>query len=253
MPNSLEVALNKIPRDYFNQHPGGWPNEISTALIDAVYTIAANYSTKSGAGMGARVKTLRSIFYEKHPEVIDSLGELTQLDESDIRSVMGNNKVAPGHKGEKYKSLAVLQAANNIKAIQTQPRKGPKNNNQICAPQYIDSASDLTNYVTSSVANRKKAERAYTSVVGLGPVTFEYFLMLLGVPGIKADRMLTQFVRDALEDPQLSPAQARTELTTLYESWHGKENHSLIDFDHAIWLYQRQLNESNRSNKNNNQ
>lgn len=40
--------------------------------------------------------------------------------------------------------------------------------------------------------------RAYTSVKGLGLVTAEYFLMHLGVDGVKADRMIVRFVNRAL-------------------------------------------------------
>jgi hypothetical protein len=33
---------------------------------------------------------------------------------------------------------------------------------------------------------------------GLGPVTWDYFLMLLGTPGVKADTWIVRFAADAL-------------------------------------------------------
>jgi hypothetical protein len=44
-------------------------------------------------------------------------------------------------------------------------------------------------------------KKAYTSVHGLGPITWVYFGMCLGKPGVKADTWITRFVDDAVGRP----------------------------------------------------
>ena len=84
-------------------------------------------------------------------------------------------------------------------------------------------------------------KKAYTSVLGLGPVTFEYFLMLLGVPGVKADRMILRFVSRAVGEPLDEP-----EVLQLVKDAHTEllareiVDCSLIEFEHAIWRFERQ-------------
>lgn len=135
---------------------------------------------------------------------------------------MGNGKVSPGKKSEQYKSQATIQAARSF------VRLG------------VDSAEELGQLVVEGDRGISMAKKAYVGVPGLGPVTFDYFLMLLGWPGVKADRMLTRFVREALGEPSLAPQQVRDKLLAFYEEWSLKELHSLVEFEHAIWLYQRE-------------
>ncbi len=58
------------------------------------------------------------------------------------------------------------------------------------------------------------AKRVYTGVQGLGYVTFEYFTMLLGIPGVKVDIMIKRFITEALSTAGLESVDAQTSPTT---------------------------------------
>lgn len=76
--------------------------------------------------------------------------------------------------------------------------------------------------------------RSYTSVKGLGEITWSYFCMLLGHQDVKADTWIQRFVHESLGRPT-----------------DGKEAQSLVreaatllhvdarDLGHAIWPYMR--------------
>jgi hypothetical protein len=85
---------------------------------------------------------------------------------------------------------------------------------------------------------------AYTRVHGLGKVTWEYFTMLLGHPGIKADTWITRWVSDAVgADRQLTSEHANALLkeaaTELGIGAGNAEPPTLTQLDHAIWKVAR--------------
>ena len=86
--------------------------------------------------------------------------------------------------------------------------------------------------------------RAYTSVYGLGKVTWEYLTMLLGHPGIKADTWITRWVSEAVHaDSRLSSKEARDLLAAaasgLGIGWDDPAQPTLTQLDHAIWKVAR--------------
>lgn len=83
-------------------------------------------------------------------------------------------------------------------------------------------------------SSMSELQSAWTSVTGLGAVTFEYFAMLLGQPGVKADVMIRRFV-GAGDERAVAAADARK----LVKNVAKKMQVNPIDLDHAIWAYQR--------------
>jgi hypothetical protein len=75
---------------------------------------------------------------------------------------------------------------------------------------------------------------------GLGEVTAEYFAMLLGHPGVKADTMIRRFVSKALTRAGL-PAVGRQEAHRLVKAAHEADGRgeNLTRTDHAIWRFER--------------
>jgi hypothetical protein len=71
------------------------------------------------------------------------------------------------------------------------------------------------------------------SVPGIGRGTASYFLMLLGAPGVKPDRMVHRFLRDAAGHA-FSNAQAESVVVAAAERL-SVQPHVL---DHAIWRYE---------------
>lgn len=84
-------------------------------------------------------------------------------------------------------------------------------------------------------ADSEAMKRIYTSVSGLGWVTFEYFSKLLGVPGVKVDTMIARFVDSALVAScfrVVNNCGARTLVVDEYSSLQRGKTVSY--FEHAI-------------------
>ena len=63
---------------------------------------------------------------------------------------------------------------------------------------------NIAGHITA--ANTATAKRVFQSVPGIGYATASYFLMLLGAPGIKPDRMIHRFLQDATGSSRTRPA-----------------------------------------------
>lgn len=198
-------AVREIPAENFSAYGGGWPDEISTALLDAVFSMRAVYrSERPGVGVSGRLSTFR----DAHSEAKNDLTLLHAVGEREIERIMGSTKSA-----QRLKSVVAIEAAR----------------------RFVESGVVTANdFRSKDIAEMKKV---YTSVRGLGWVTFEYFSMHLGVPGVKADTMIVRFVNRALEANGLqhvTPGETRS----LVVEAHGQTGlgESLMHFDHAVWL-----------------
>lgn len=212
MPNpqldAVVTALANIEDSEFTVYTRGWEGEISTALLDAVFSIRAKYEASDPAkGVIGRVRTLR----DEHPEVRADLRALVAVGEERIREVMGSTVT-----GGRRKSECVIDAAEALLSLDPP----------------IATAADALEAGPVVVTN------AYTSVKGLGEVTAEYFQMLLGVEGVKADRMIIRYVNDALGQAGLDPVNERTARQLVMDAYEvdARGAASLTAFDHAIWL-----------------
>lgn len=92
--------------------------------------------------------------------------------------------------------------------------------------------------------NTAVVKKAYRDTNGLGWVTFEYFLMLLGRPGIKPNTLIQGFINGALNtaQPELSAVRDRAagEIPRrVYEKTELPEGMGPTDVDRTIWLWQR--------------
>lgn len=133
-------AVKNIDKIHFAALPDGWPDQIGIALVDAVYSIQADYLAKDPTkGVLNRVRAFRSAY----PEAANDLERLCSLGEQAIREVMGNGKSAG-----RYKSVCVVEAAENFLALDPP----------------VKNASHLH-------ALNPDHKRAYTAVKGLGWVT----------------------------------------------------------------------------------
>lgn len=201
------AAIDALPKELFTAYRGGWPHSIGVALVDAIYSIQASYDSKNpGKGVLNRVKQFRS----DHPAAVDDLRALAALEEGTIRKVMGDGKTS-----QRTKSGAVREAAQALTTLH---------------PPIVH-AGDFT------AERLDDAREAYTHVHGLGKVTFEYFAMHLGIPGVKADSLLTRFVaRHAYQDESLKlrSHQVIDLVTRAFEMCsHGAE--TVTHFEHALW------------------
>lgn len=212
---AVQSAASVIPAELFKEYGGGWTSEISTALVDAVFSIQALYRAKDpNAGVIGRLQTFR----REECAAVDDLRVLSSLGSDRIREVMGSG-VSAGH----LKAEAAVEAADGLIAAGVFHAQG-----------FLD-------------ADKKEMKRIYTRVRGLGWVTFEYFSMLLGIPGVKADTMITRFVNNALISASLAKVDDRQARALIVEAHNEtKRGKTLTHFEHAIWLYQSDLSASSR-------
>lgn len=202
---SAEVALvvaavkTELPAKWA-QWGGGWPNEVEAALIDAVLSIQSRYGKKPTSGVRGSIGRYRA---DRDTAPLDDLDALAGYSLDRLTAVLDNRQKTGGVP----KAQALISAAG------------------VLSTTGIRHAAELD---STSVNHRA----AYCSVKGLGPVTWTYFTMLLGHPGVKADTWIVRFTTAALGRPVTSfqagqvITGAATELGV-----------SSTDLDHAIWRH----------------
>lgn len=199
-----EVA--KLEEEEFTAYSGGWKGNIGTALVDAVFSIRAKYQAKDPAkGVIGRLRS----FNDTHPGAMNDLTALVDVGAEELANVMGNTVTSGRRKAD-----CVIEAAEALLALDPA----------------IVTADDLVK------ADQSAVKTAYTSVHGLGWVTCEYFQMLLGIPGVKADRMIVRFVNAALEAAGLASVDARGARALVKAAYkQTPRGETLTHYEHAIW------------------
>lgn len=192
----LDSIANKLPAERA-AWPGGWPGEIEAALLDAVLSIRSRYGSPTTGVRGA-VAAYRKAFGSP----LDDLTRLQRLTKDELTSLVGRQRTSGRLKAE-----AILEVAANLVSA------GVRHAEQL-----------------DPVAHH----RSYTSVKGLGEITWSYFCMLLGHQDVKADTWIQRFVGESLgrstnsKEAQNLVTQAATRLQV-----------DARDLDHAIWSYMR--------------
>ncbi|GLI29531.1 MULTISPECIES: hypothetical protein [Brachybacterium] len=210
---ALVAEVAKLDDAEFTAYSGGWKGNIGTALVDAVFSIRARYQAEDPAkGVIGRLRA----FNEKHPEAMNDLSALASLGEQELIDIMGR-----GVTGKQTKAACVVEAAEALRALEPA----------------IVTAADLL------AADPYAVKKAYTGVDGLGWVTCEYFQMLLGKPGVKADRMIVRFVNAALARAgfdEVGPSEAHGLVAQAFEI-NDRGAASLTHYEHAIWRAKGEL------------
>jgi hypothetical protein len=203
--------------------PGGWPNRADLALLDAVYSTRQRYETS----VLPKVYEWR----DKYPiPEIPELHYLSQIDENEIRKVFGQT-VMPGvrsSKGQrKKKSVGIVETARRLFAHL--PR--------------LASADEIITEVARN--GRERTVALLRETKGIGPATASYFLILLGIDGVKVDTLLGSWVKSQLGDPSLTD----NALTTLVAEAASGFARQARDLDYAIWRHES-ARRSNRRRSN---
>lgn len=69
--------IRNLTEEQLPAYPGGWPNHLPLALLDAVFSIRAQYTTKYGKGLAPRLKK----FKDAYPLAAQDLYEFLKLTE----------------------------------------------------------------------------------------------------------------------------------------------------------------------------
>jgi len=158
--------------DAWPEWQGGWPGEISTALIDAVYSARATYYNWHGTGIWGQVAGWRMSPKRKRLHLEDLVTEMTPSMNKwmviygfDGASPGRSRRAAFGHS----KAAAVREAAEALIGAG------------------ISTAGDI------NAANVADVRRILRSISGIGRETVNRFLLLLGAPGTEADGVTARF------------------------------------------------------------
>ena len=220
--NALELVLSHIDSTItrkpavWSKWPGGWSDQIGTALVDAVYSARATYSTKHGRGVLPLLQAWQASAGDSTSSLVALIKEIEAEGPHPWAVRFGNEQHSPSRSadapGGPWKSAAVLEAAINLRALS------------------IDSAADITD------ENAAAVKAALRSVQGIGFATTNYFLILLGRPGVKPDRMIHRFLKKAT-DHKWSDAQAN-DLVVAAAAQIGARGVAPHELDHAIWSFE---------------
>lgn len=193
--------------------PGGWPGDIESALVDAVFSARAVYRSRRGRGIHADVTRWREARSRSEFTLKALLDEIDAVGPPKWAERFGNSQNSPSRPasapGGASKAAAVRQAACLLQ------RK------RVSTDSDIDSE------------NVELVKKTIRRVPGIGYATTNYFLMLLGRPGVKPDRMIHRFLEEAAGH-RFSNSEAEQTIRSAAELL-GVEPHEL---EHAIWRFE---------------
>lgn len=213
--------IQKLTEQQLTAYPGGWPNHLPMALLDAIFSIRTQYNTKHGKGLAPRLAK----FKEKYPLAAQDIRELLKLTDSEISEILGHGVTAGNSKAR-----AALQVAENLVNVEIPSV-------ELIYPQRIPvyCAEDFD----PSIYQHRQA---YLSVQGLGKVTYRYFTMLLGHGDVKPDVWIIRAVQRVADTYKIgifvTPALAHKVVTNAHERTGLGE--TVTHLDHAIWLNERE-------------
>lgn len=178
----------------------GWPGNVELALIDTVLSIRARYGVTADTGVRGAIKRYKSATERTE---WDDLSVLAAADPGSLAEVLANRQKT----GRVSKTEAIVAVAGRL------------------ADAGVVHAAD----VDRTLAEQRQA---YCGTKGLGPVTWEYFLMLIGHDGVKADTLVTRFVTEAIGRKLDSETVVRLVTKTA-----AAMDMRAADLDHSIWRH----------------
>ena len=193
--------------------PGGWPGDIEAALVDAVLSARAVYRSKRGRGIYANVVDWRDA-RDRRNWALDAL--IAEIDAAGVSNWARKFGEPPGVPAPpSFRAIRLLKAAAVRHAASALREHG------------INEASQI------DINNVKGVKLALRSVPGIGYATSNYFLMLLGAPGVKPDRMIHRFLKEATGHAFTDTEAERT--TRAAAEQLCVQSHEI---DHAIWRFE---------------
>lgn len=203
----VEAVLGK-PEDW-PKWRGGWPHRADLALLDAVYSTRQEYETT----VLPKVLKWRDKYAQpRQPE----LEYLAQLSAAEIQNAFGANRL-PGVEPSRYKSEGVIETAKRLVSL---------------SPQ-LASAEMIVEAVNHGHSKSVRSELERTK--GVGPATSSYFLILLGVDGVKVDTLLGRWVRRETKDELIRNEEIEA-LVGKVATDHFNVNKQQLDY--AIWRHE---------------
>lgn len=198
----IECIEREVPPTSWPKRIGGWPGQLEAAVLDSVFSIRARYGTET---TGVRAVVGRwSMYRDAELDDLQVLADFATRPD-DLVTILGNHQKLSG--GLTTAAGAASAAAGLL-------------------------AADVRHAADVTTGDRERD--AWCSIKGLSDVTWTYVLMLLGVPGVKADVMIRRFVRSATGRPTSAGEAGRLVLAAAARLYVD-----VSDLDHAIWSWRR--------------
>jgi hypothetical protein len=218
--SGLETLVSACERDLGDSDlwfkPSGYPSSLALCIIDAIYSTGAHYTQvvkivdryykhRRAAGDDATTDSPRDLLSS-----IDSAGGPERW----AAEVAHNSRPTSTKAGAPLKAYAIAEAAQGLELL------GVLTTDDLRARADTDDLDDV--------------KRMWLAIPGQrSGITWEYVLMLAGIPGVKADRMVTRYVARVLGVPA---AGIGAGLAADYvKAVAAEKNWSVIHTDHAIW------------------
>ena len=171
--DAVVTALGGLPEATW---PGGY-HQTGLAVLDAIYSVNARYEP-----------TVRNVIarYRAHRPSADADSA------SDLISAIDGAGGPARFAAEVVKNRQRTSSTNGILKSDAARQ---------CAHVLVDLGMDRAEQVRAAVgtADIERLKRGWLAVKGQhSGITFRYFLMLLKVPGVKADRMIHRFIREVI-------------------------------------------------------
>ena len=190
--------------------PEGYPNSLALCIIDSIYSTGSQYS--SVVNVIERCKTSPGA-HEGAFALARSIREVGSA-RNWASSIAHNLKPAHTKPGAPLKAEIIEQAAN------------------VMTEHNIDTVPDFVAHVSDDPVGNK-VHRAWKRLPSQSSgVTYNYLLILAGIPSVKPDRMVLRFLAQALgEDAELN-VQRAVELMTQTAKRMNVDARAL---DHIAW------------------
>jgi hypothetical protein len=215
--DAAQRLTKKLPPGPWAPWPGGWPDQIELAVLDAVFSIRAHYGKRAEGGEPATgvyrvLDNWRRYRASAHLNDLEALAPFTAAPDELLGILDNDSKTAGRSKAEVAADVA----------FRFTPGDGLR----------VRHAADFP--VTGD--DQQELRKRWVGTPGLGPVTWSYLCMLLGHPDVKADVMITRYLHRELD---LSRAPTREEARTIVTEAAERLEMSSLDLDHAIWSFER--------------
>lgn len=198
--------------------PDGYPNSLALSIIDSIYSTGAHYSSVInvvGRYRDDRAKKGGNADTDGTAELLANIVEHNGPDS--WASTVGNRRPTSTAAGAPLKVEAIREIATKLSGLG------------------VSTSDEFRSAITANRLDELKS--AWRSTAGQrSGITWEYALMLIGIPGVKADRMVVRYVARALgrASSDLLPAEA----AGLVRRLANQNGWNLIHADHAIWRFE---------------
>lgn len=194
--------------------PGGYPDGLALCIIDSIQSTGSHYNSVRNVVGRYREYRGEAATTDGTAELLATFDALGGV-EGWARKI-GNQKPASTRTGAALKAAVIQQVARNL------------HDDGVRTADDLRVRGDLE---SGDQARRMATKKLWTSVEAQSSgITWHYALMLAGLPGVKADRMVIRFVSRALGD-EVSPETAASLVREAAERIGVRATH----LDHAIW------------------